>query len=412
MSAYLTHHFPGIGGHIKECPEDFVVEEVPQYLPCGDGEHLYLFIEKRGMTTFDLLKRLAHVLQVAERDLGYAGLKDARALTRQWVSLPRVAPERIGALDLPGVRILGHALHRNKLRPGHLSGNRFSICIRGVPPEAAETARDIGHVLEQVGVPNYFGEQRYGVLNNSHRIGHALLRQDYALAAREIIGDPHLIRDTRWQKAAAHFRAGDLSAALDTLPRALADERRLIGALKAERSPRDAVLAFPRRKLRLFLSAYQSWLFDRIVTIRLDSLDVLWPGDLAYIHGKGACFSVENPETEQPRAERFEISPSGPLFGTKIRLATAQAGILEESLLAKEGLSAQSFHLSAGLSMEGARRPLRVALQQLHIEQKEDGLRMEFFLERGSYATSVLREFMKNEEDLLPQVSQGLCPEA
>lgn len=412
MSVYLTSHFPGIGGHIKECPEDFVVEEVPRYLPCGDGEHLYLFIEKQGMTTLDFLKRLARALQVAERDLGYAGLKDARALTRQWVSLPRVTPERVSALDIPGVRILDHAQHRNKLRPGHLTGNRFRILIRGVSPEAVETARDIGQVLEHVGVPNYFGEQRYGVLNNSHRIGHALLRQDYALAAREIIGDPHLIRDARWQKAATYFRAGDLSAALDILPRSLADEHHLIGALKAERSPREAVLAFPRRKLRLFLSAYQSWLFDRIVTMRLNSLDVLWPGDLAYIHDKGACFSVEDPQIEQPRADRFEISPSGPLFGTKIRLATAQAGILEESLLTKEGLSAQSFHLPAGLSMEGARRPLRVALQQLHIDESEQGLRLEFFLERGSYATSVLREIMKNEEDQLPQADPELSPQS
>jgi tRNA pseudouridine13 synthase len=409
---YLSSRFPGIGGSIKECPEDFVVEEIPLYLPCGKGEHLYLLVEKQGLTTFDLVRHLARALKLAERDIGYAGLKDARALARQWVSVPRVHLEQLDSLDISGVRIRRADYHGNKLRLGHLAGNRFSIRIRGVAPDALDNALDICHVLEQVGAPNYFGEQRYGALNNSHLIGRALLAKDFTQAAREIIGDPRSIRDAHWKKAARLFREDDLSAALAALPRSMNDERRLLAALTAGQAPREAVLAFSRRKLRLFLSAYQSWLFDRVIAMRMDSLDVLWPGDLAFIHGKGACFLVEQPAAEQERADRFEISPSGPLFGSKARLAGAQQGLLEESLLAGEGLALEAFRLPGGLSMEGARRPLRTALQNPEMSFAKDSLQICFSLERGSYATSVLREIMKTDQPLLNKAHGMAAPES
>ncbi len=397
MIPYLSAHFAGTGGRFKGMPEDFLVEEIPLYLPSGEGEHLYLQIEKRGLTTLDLIRRVARHFELKERDMGYAGLKDARAITRQTISLPGVRKEQIATLELPNITILGAEYHRNKLRPGHLAGNRFVIRLRDVAPGALESARDVIGVLEQVGVPNLFGEQRYGVLGNSHRIGRAILEGDHAGAIRELIGDPAAIRDPRWQQAATAFRAGDLSACREALPRSMADERRLIEALERGRQPKAALFAFPRRKLKLYLCACQSWLFDRIVAMRLASLETLWPGDLAYIHGKGACFTVEDAAAEQPRAERFEISPSGPLYGFKIKLAQGQAGILEESLLAKENLSPESFRLAGGLGLEGERRPLRVPLQQAAARLDNGDLVVEFTLPRGSYATSVLREIMKTE---------------
>ncbi len=176
------------------------------------------------------------------------------------------------------------------------------------------------------------------------------------------------------------------------------DERRLLDMLLQGHDERAAVLAFPRRKLRLFLSACQSWLFDRIVAMRMESLETLWPGDLAYIHGKGACFVVEDAATEQPRADRFEISPSGPLFGYKSTLAQGQAGVIEQALLDHEGISLESFRLSKGLSMEGERRPLRVPLTETEVHTEGEDLIIAFALPRGSYATSVLREVMKPAE--------------
>ncbi len=179
------------------------------------------------------------------------------------------------------------------------------------------------------------------------------------------------------------------------LPRHCRPERQLLEMIREGKSPRKAVLAMPRKLLRLYLSAYQSSLFDRMIDMRLASLQQLWPGDLAYKHSNGACFLVTDPEREQLRADGFEISPTAPLFGYKTRLAEGQAGLLEQSLLDKEQLTLKSFRLSGGLAMEGERRPLRVPIQSPECIQAKDSLLVSFSLPRGSFATTVLSEIMK-----------------
>lgn len=399
MASYLTEKFPGVGGIIKQCPEDFLVEELPLYPACGSGEHLYLEVEKQGLTTFDLLKKLARALDVDERSMGYAGLKDARATTRQFISVPGCSPERVADLRLDNIRILSAIRHRNKLRPGHLAGNRFTIRVRDILPDSLDTVRDVLHVMQMTGVPNFFGEQRYGILGNSHRIGRAIVQSNFEQAARDIVGDAALITHPDWQKAAALFAAGQLAEAEEALPRRMHTERALIRALRQGRSAKDAVRRMPGRLLRLYLSAYQSHLFDRLVAMRLDTLDTLWPGDLAYKHDNGACFLVTDPAAEQPRADRLEISPSGPLIGHKVKLAEAQAGLLEQALLSKEGIRPEDFRLGRGLSMPGERRPLRIPLHDAEARLDGHDLLLSFALPRGSFATSVLREIMKNQPE-------------
>jgi tRNA pseudouridine13 synthase len=157
MTEYLTDQLPGTGGIIRQQPEDFQVEEIPLYEPCGEGDHLFITVEKCGLTTYDLLRELSVALNCKERDLGYAGLKDARAITRQTVSVPLRKPEDVKELEIPGVTILSAHLHRNKLRPGHLAGNRFRIRIHRPAPEGLQRAESILGVLQDIGVPNRFG---------------------------------------------------------------------------------------------------------------------------------------------------------------------------------------------------------------------------------------------------------------
>ncbi len=403
MSDYLTSTLPGTGGILGPNPDDFFVEEIPLYVPCGSGEHLYLTVEKQGLTTFDLLNQAARSFNVPERDLGYAGLKDARAVTRQTISIPGVTREDGLKLDLPGVQVLTAEQHTNKLRPGHLAGNRFRIRIFETGQDARQRADDILTVLAVSGVPNRFGRQRFGILGNSHRIGRAILQKDFNAAVYEIIGDPAKITHEGWRAAASAYRAGDEQQAIQNFPRHCRNERQLLERITAGQTAKKAVLGMPRKLLRLYLSAYQSALFDRILVMRMDTIRQLWQGDMAYKHENGACFIVEHPADEQPRADSFAISPSGPLFGYKVRLAQEQAGLLEHALLDKDGLKPEDFRVGKGLSMEGARRPLRVPLSGVNVRTIEGGLELEFQLPKGSFATAVLHEVMKcmSEDDRL-----------
>jgi tRNA pseudouridine13 synthase len=396
MHKYLTADLPGIGGMIKEKPEDFQVAEIPVYLPCGEGEHTFVEIEKRGITTLEAIRRLARSVSIPEREIGYAGMKDAGGITRQTLSFPRIAPERFRELDLPGIKVISTLLHKNKLRLGHLAGNRFRIKVAGVAGDAREKAGAILTVLKERGVPNYFGVQRYGAQGNYPYVGRSLLLGNFKAVVDGIMGDPQSVEDERWSNAISAYHAGDLVKSLDTFPGFCRTERDILSRLV--RSPdahEKALHALNPRLKRLYLSAYQSALFDRILDQRLAGLDRVVEGDLAFKHGNGACFLVENPAVESCRAETFEISPSGPLFGCRMTLPRGVPLELENSVLSEEGITLEQFALSGGLRMEGERRPLRIQLKDPLAEMEENALVLEFSLPRGAYATSVLREIMK-----------------
>lgn len=392
---FLTVDLPGTSGRYKEKSEDFHVEELPLYPCSGEGEHLYLRIEKEGITTRELLRQLARGLNLKERDLGYAGLKDARALTIQQISIPANRESRLERLRLRQAKILSIDRHGNKLRLGHLAGNRFTIQLRDTHPDALNRAEAILEQLEKFGVPNRFGEQRYGSLNNSHRLGKLLLKKDFDHFCSELLGDPKLIVDPLWQQASQAFRSGDIEKALVFLPNRMRDEKRLLQNLKNGQTTEQAVLSLPRPLLRLFLSAYQSRLFDQLLEHRLPHLGNLEPGDLAVKHVNGACFEVINTPTEQLRADQFEISPSAPLFGHKVILATKHPGETERQLLEQEELELKDWKIGEGLSMQGERRPLRVQLGNPQATLIAGGLKLDFSLPKGSYATSVLSEVIK-----------------
>ena len=398
MPRYLTASIPGTGGLFKESDEDFRVVEIPAYLPCGEGEHLYLEIEKRGITTLEAVRRIARALNLPEREIGYAGMKDSRGITRQTLSLPRVRPEAALGLDLPGITPLNASFHRNKLKLGHLRGNRFRVRVRGVEEGGCERAAEVLRILEQRGVPNGFGAQRYGGQGNSHLIGRALLRHDFREAVDALMGEPAAIGDDRWREAVEAYRRGEYGEAARLFPGFCRTEREV--AERLARRPDSFEQAFrtvnPRLQ-KLYLSALQSWLFDRLLAERLPTFDTVEEGDLAFRHDNGACFLVTDPAAEAPRAARQEISPTGPLFGCRMTLPAGRVREREERMLTAEGLSPAEFDLPGGLRMEGERRPYRVPLGEPELTAEGHDLLLSFTLPKGSYATVVLAEVMKTE---------------
>ncbi len=397
ISPYLTAELPGIGGVIKETPDDFMVEEIPSYEPCGSGEHCYLTIEKRGITTLEAIRRVARELHVQERDIGYAGMKDSVGITRQTISLQRIRPEDAAGREFDGVKVLAAVRHTNKLKLGHLKGNRFRIVVRGVSATAAEIVPAVLVVLARRGVPNYFGQQRYGAQGNSHLVGLAMLRRDWQGAVDRLMGEPEAVRDEQWRAAIVAYHGGDIAEALRLMPRHCRTEHDLLQRLATRPDAWEKAFnaVHPRLK-KLYLSAFQSYLFDSVVERHLVGIDGLLTGDLAYKHVNGACFLVEDAALEAPRAAEFEISASGPMFGCKMKNPTGTPLELEQGVLAEAGLSPDDFDLGSGLRMEGERRPLRVPLSESSFKVEGGNALLEFALPKGSYATSVLREIIKS----------------
>jgi tRNA pseudouridine13 synthase len=351
---FATGDLPGSGGTLRAAPEDFRVDEVPAYLPSGAGPHLYVRIEKRGLTTRDALRALARALGVPERDAGYAGLKDRDAVTTQWLSFPVARDPDRAALEGPGLRVLEVSRHANKLRAGHLRANRFALAVRGGDLGRARAA---AAALLARGLPNFFGPQRFGAQGRNAEVGRALLL--------------------------------------------------------GERTPEAARAARDRFLRRLSLSAYQSLLFNRWLAERMaDGLfAAALRGDVMKKLDTGGLFDCADPAADGPRVERFEISPAGPMFGHRLRPAAHEALAREERILAAEGLTLAAFARGGG-EAEGTRRAARLRVE-VALEPLADGApgtappgpagagyRAAFELPKGSYATVVMRELVKGEAEL------------
>lgn len=320
---------------MRASDDDFRVDELASYEPCGEGEHTYLKFEKRGMTTPYAITQIARVLKIQPRDVGYAGLKDRHAVTTQSVSLPRVDPERVAAMEIPGLRVLSVSRHRNKLRTGHLKGNRFELRVRDVAGsmgEALERAQAIARIIGPAGVPNYYGEQRFG------RDG------DNAARAKE------------WLSGA------------NPGPRDPHQRRFMVSALQSE--------------------LFNAWLGQRV---RDGLIDSYVEGDLAARGPSGRPWLV----TAEDAALLYpsgEASPTGPMFGRSMERPTGAAEAREEAVLAGASLD-RAFFDRIGPLAEGARRPARVFVEDLSVTAEPDALVFRFTLPAGAYATVVMREF-------------------
>jgi len=416
---YLTEELPGTGGRIKAQPDDFIVTEVPLYEPCGEGDHVYLYVEKQGIGSLEAAERIARALGRPRAAVGLAGLKDAQAITRQWMSLERVDADLAARLHLPNITILQVRRHRNKLKIGHLAGNRFEVRIRGGRPGARETAEKVLAILAARGVPNRFDHQRFGRRGDNHLLGRALVLGRHKEFCDQFLGRPSPTGDSpRLVHARQLYDAGSWHEAVG-LFKGSPDHQRVLAALVRTRDPRKAAEALPKQLARLLVGALQSDIFNAVLERRLDSIDRVEEGDLAYIHPRlpsagagttgaespalptergprgGAVFLVEHPEEEAPRAARFEISPSGPIIANKVTLASGRPGEIERAVFAEKGIAPADFDRVKALRLRGDRRPLRVPLGNPEVEPVGDDIRVRFVLPSGAYATVVLAEIIK-----------------
>jgi tRNA pseudouridine13 synthase len=333
----ITAALPGIGGHIKAEPEDFEVEELPAYQPCGAGEFLYLCIEKRSMGAEYFIRQVARRLDIAPGEVGTAGLKDRHAVTRQMVSVPGNVEDRLAQLEGDGIRLLSISRHGNKLRPGHLHGNRFRILVRGADPAAGERLGPLLECLRSQGLANFYGPQRFGRDGETLNLGLGLLR-----------GTTRAVRNSFLRKLA--------------------------------------------------LSAAQSALFNHYLARRMTDrlLRRALEGDVMAKWPFGGMFVSQDVACEQVRMDLREIVPAGPIFGRKMFRAAGEAARREEQVLADAELSTAAFQ-GFGKLLSGTRRHNLVYPGELCGVQEQEGVRLSFTLPAGSYATVLLREITKAE---------------
>jgi len=339
---FATEDLPGTGGAVGPQPEDFQVDEIPLYAFSGEGEHLYVRIRKRRMTTRDAVLAVARAAGVPPNEIGSAGMKDKHAVTTQWLSLPlrRAAP--IDAWSLPdGLETLEVSRHGNKLRTGHLQGNAFRIRLIGVDADADARAAAITARLRERGLPNYFGAQRFG--RDGDNLGKAL----------------------SW----------------------LSEEAR---------GQRTRVPPFERK---LFSSVVQAEVFNRYVTARVRrGLDLPIAGEVVRLEGTGSMFAVDDPGRETPRWKSKDVHPTGPMIGPKMRKAHGEALALENEAVESLGLDEGTLR-ELGRQADGTRRDVLVALPDLRAEIERDdsgtALVVTLSLPAGSYATEVVREFSR-----------------
>jgi len=400
---FLTPHFPGVGGSIKQRPEDFFVEEIPLYEPSGEGEHVYCQVQKIGMTTFDMIDAVGKALRIPERNIGYAGLKDARAVTRQVISIFDTTEEQVKALKVPNIEILWAERHLNKLRMGHLKGNRFAIKIRDVNATDVVKLRPMLDEIEKRGMPNYFGEQRFGRRGDNDILGACLVRGRPEELLARLLGTPNPAVDLNDEHQARHlFDAGRVEEAMHHFPRRCGLERRALARLMKTGKPGLAVKSIDEKLRKLWVSALQSKLFNEVVAKRIESLDKVIAGDLAMKHENGACFLVEDVAVDQPRADAFEISPTGPLVGYRMSHPTGESAKVEEAIFKANGLTPGHFKQEGRDRAKGARRAMRVKPADIAIAAGGDDhgphITVAFTLPSGSYATVLLRELMKGDE--------------
>ena len=329
----VTSSLAGTAGKIRTRIEDFVVTEIPSYHPSGVGQYAYAFVEKQGLTTHDVVSALRD-RGVSFNDVGFAGQKDKQAVTRQWFSVPERFAAELESLDgLEGVRVLETSRHTDKLATGHLKSNHFDVTVREPEPDWQSRAETVIAELKSVGLPNYFGPQRFGRFNSN-----------------------------------------------------VIDALRL---LRGEQVPGGRGLH------RFFMSALQSHLFNWNLKrrIELGHYTKIIPGDRAQKHDTGGMFVVDDAAVETLRSQRLEISAALPLYGRKVRGNGADAGAIEQETLDHFSLSRADLRGAA----RGNWRISRVLVSDLVLEPAPGGYVVSFTLPSGSYATCLLRELLKSD---------------
>lgn len=417
LECYATRS-PGIGGRLRSTPQDFVVEEIPRPPSPAQGAGKYTIATLRATNweTNRLVREIGRRLGVSRRAIYFTGTKDKRAVKTQQMAIQ--APEAaVRALRIPDLEVLSTFRADRAPKLGDLVGNRFDVVVRDPEPGTEEALRRCAAVDEDLGhaggMPNFFGPQRFGTLRPvTQRVGERILRGDFEGAVMVYVAEPQTGEpEESFEARRTLAEERDFVKARTYYPRRLSFERVLIEHLAHQ--PGDwigALRRLPLNMVTMFVYAHQSLLFNRMLSqrLRLDaSLRTLHPGDLVVPVDPDGWPELDtvipvtpgNLEKCQGQAMRGRAVPTGLVFGTEAPAARGPMGEIEERVVQASGLRREDFLVPRmpELASRGHRRPLAVAPHELSHTAQEHAVRFRFRLPKGSYATCLLREYMKSD---------------
>ena len=402
---YYASDGEGIGGRLRTSPEDFLVEEIPLPGKGGTtGPYLICLLVKKNWELQHAVKEIAKRLGISHRRIGWAGTKDRNAITKQWISIYKVTAEQVAAVHLKDISVEPVRQSNEALSLGQLLGNRFDLVIRDTrSTDLIEQVQTLNGTASD-GVPNYFGLQRFGAIRPvTHRVGEWILRGDFEQAVvtyvgQEFPGEGDPVRTIRSDFLATR----DPEPALRNLPVHMAFERSMLHHLYTH--PGDypgALKELPPKLLSLFVSAFQSYLFNGALSQRFDdghTLNDPIPGDrLLFANGRTDLVTGTNANAVSIHLQRGRCTIALFMPGKEKTASTTYGERIMEALLADHQITAEDFGRASafvGTRFDGAWRPitLKTAIEST-IENND--VRLKFTLPRGHYATTVCREFMK-----------------
>ncbi|MCE5214046.1 MAG: tRNA pseudouridine(13) synthase TruD, partial [Methanobacterium sp.] len=381
-------------------------------LPSGSGPNAWIFIEKIGRNTLEVVLDMARELKLSRKRMGFAGMKDKAAITRQWLCISNMEVENLKDLEekLYKVKILKITQNEKKLRIGQLVGNKFRILIRNTknPEKDTERAQEILNQLSQTGVPNYYGWQRFGTKRpNTHIVGKYLVQNDLKNAVNSYIGNPYPEEQDHIKMARKLYDEGQYQEAYQSMPSGMRYEKMMLRELIKEKKKKElddnsyikALLSLPKPLSRMFVHAYQSYLFNKAVSERTKlGIDTYIEGDILIDNDEHLIHEFEVEEIQE-QIKNFKAHTTAPLYGSKVPLAQGKIGETEHQILDEENLKQEDFtvYKIPKLGSHGLRRAIRFKVWDTTAEHTDEGVLLGFSIPKGCYATAVLREVMKTE---------------
>lgn len=417
MSLYMTQALMGTGGRIKSEADDFIVDELPDLPdPSDGGRFLVCRVTAKNWETNRLIRELSRRLSISRKRIGFAGSKDKRGITSQFMTFEDVDKQSVESLSVRDVTL--EPLHR-AARPitlGNLWGNEFNILIRDCELSGVELASAAGGIIDSIrktgGFPNFFGVQRFGSLRpNTHLVGLKIVKKDFEGAVHAYAGNPGSSEEQSVREARILFdQGGSPSEVLALLPNVMTFEKTMLQHLA--RKPDDYVGALrqlPPNMLMMFVHALQGRLFNEIICERiLAGLPLNRPvaGDIVLAARESGIPDRERQigvKQDNLNAVSLQVSRghgfvSAILFGWQPAFADGRQGEIERAVVEKHGLEADDFVVPeiGECSSSGSRREVLSPLEDIALEVDGNTLRLRFRLVKGSYATSLLREITKN----------------